>query len=408
MREGGRPVKRSHVAQLRLERQGLLGDRCESAADVVDRLGQIQVDPMNVIAQSARIVLWSRCPSFRQADFNSLYSDGPRVFEYWTRIAAMLSMELYPLVAPVMARRRTDSYWDRWVSEFLNQQKAVVDSVLSEVESRGPLASRDFPTDKETAGRWGSMKTAKEALEALWYAGELMVCERRRGEKVFDLTSRVLPKGIEPADLPEDERIAALWRSVLRQLGACATGELANYFGTTAWPEDRKLKPEDVSRMARAAGFHAFSVEGTEAEWLCLPEDADRLYEKPAAPPRRVTLLSPFDNVATNRWILSELFGFDYKFEAYTPKTKRQYGAYVLPILRGTTMIGRLDPKFERKQSALVVNGVWLEPKVKPSQALAQSLAKTLRSFAEFLGAEEVRIAKTEPSSLKADLVKAL
>jgi len=406
--ERSNPAHRGNVAHLRLERQGLLGDGCESAADVVDRLGQIQVDPMNVVAQSVHIVLWSRCPEYRPAELAGLYSDGPRVFEYWTRIAAMLSMELYPLVAPVMARHRTDSWWDRWVSEFLSNQKAVAESVLSEVESRGPLASRDFPTDKDTGGRWGSMKTAKEALEALWYAGELMVCERRRGEKVFDLTSRVLPKGIEPADLPEDERIVALWRSALAQLGACATGELANYFGSTAWPADRKLKPEDVSEMARAAGFHAFSVEGIEAEWLCLPEDVDRLYEKPATPPQRMTLLSPFDNVTTNRWILSELFGLQYKFEAYTPKAKRQYGAYVLPILRGTTMIGRLDPKFEREQNALVVNGIWLEPKVKPSQALAKSLAKTLRSFADFLGAEKIQIAKTEPSSLKADLAKAL
>ena len=409
MAEQGKVVPREHVARLRLERQGLLGGGdCGDAEAVMVRLGQVQVDPMNVVARSAHIVLFSRCPAYRQADMDALYSEGPRVFEYWTRVAALLSMELYPLIAPVMKRRRSDSYWDRWVTGFLRDQGSVAKSVLSEVETRGPLASRDFPTDKNTGGRWGSRKTAKDALEALWHVGELMVRERRRGEKVFDLTSRVLRGKAEPQDIPEEERLGALWRSAAGSLGACTQGELARAFGAAGWPPDRKLSPEVIVDMAPRAGLSTFRMRGSEAEWVCLAEDLDGLHAKPSTVARRTTLLSPFDNVLNDRGVLRELFGFDYRFEAYTPQAKRQYGAYVLPIVRGTKFIGRLDPKLDRKQKTLIINGLWLEPEVRPSQALVKSLAGTLRSFAGFVGAEKVSVERTEPASLREDLRKGL
>ena len=109
-----------------------------------------------------------------------------------------------------------------------------------------------------------------------------------------------------------------------------------------------------------------------------------------------------------NRWSLQTLFGFHYKFEAYTPAKKRRYGAYVLPILRNGSLIGRLDPKLDRKAKRLNINGLWLEPEVRVSQALANDVAGALRSFAEFTGAEAISVRKTDPTLLKPMLTKAL
>jgi len=410
---GEATVSRQSVARLRLRRQGLTASPGEEmawggAAEVIARLGQVQVDPMNVVARSVHLVLWSRCPDYREVDLNSLYTTPPRVFEYWSRVASMLSMELYPLVAPTMKVKRRDNWWGRWIEEWLEAKGDVAESVLAEVEKRGALASRDFPSDKKQAGRWGSRKTAKEALEALWHVGELMVCERRRGEKVFDLTSRVLPQPPEPLDLPDEERIARLWQSALQAYGACTTGELSMLFGAAGWPPERKLKPEDVEEIARRRGLSVFCVKSIEGAWVCADETHEELANGVGKPARRMTLLSPFDAVIINRWMARALYDFDYKFEAYTPKVKRQYGSYVMPILWGDKLVRRLDPKLDRKQGTLLVQGLWLEPKVKADKTLAEELGKTLRGFAEFLGAEKVSLGKTQPAALKAELKKAL
>ena len=402
-------VTRQSLARLRLRRQGLTtGGACGDAAEAVARLGQVQVDPMNVVARSVHLVLWSRCPAYREVDLNALYTSPPRVFEYWSRVASMLSMELYPLVAPTMGVRRRDNWWGRWIGDWLEAKGDIAESVLAEVERRGPLASRDFPSDKKRAGRWGSRKTAKEALEALWHVGELMVRERRRGEKVFDLTSRILPEPPEPLDLPEEERIARLWQSALRAYGACTAGELSMLFGAAGWPPERKLKPQDVEEIARRRGLSVFPVRDIDGPWVCTEETHEELASGVEKPARRMTLLSPFDAVIINRWMARALYDFDYKFEAYTPKAKRQYGSYVMPILWGDKLVGRLDPKLDRKNGTLLVQGVWLEPKVKASKTLARELGRTLRGFAEFLGAERVSLGKTQPAGLRAELKKAL
>jgi uncharacterized protein YcaQ len=95
-----------------------------------------------------------------------------------------------------------------------------------------------------------------------------------------------------------------------------------------------------------------------------------------------VTFLSPFDRLVHDRARAELLFGFHYRLEMYVPPAKREYGYYVLPILRGDRIVGRIEPVHERKAGVLRVNGVWWEDGVKPV-----SLRKPLADLARFLGA---------------------
>jgi len=110
---------------------------------------------------------------------------------------------------------------------------------------------------------------------------------------------------------------------------------------------------------------------------------------KDAPVPERVTFLSPFDRLIHDRDRTEALWDFFYRLEMYVPAAKREYGYYVLPILQGDRLVGRIEPVFDRRQKVLNVKGLWWQPGQKPVD-----LEKPLASLAAFLGAERVTRAR--------------
>ena len=94
--------------------------------------------------------------------------------------------------------------------------------------------------------------------------------------------------------------------------------------------------------------------------------------------PDRVTLLSPFDRLIHDRDRAEALFGFRYRLEMYVPPAKREYGYYVLPLLVGDELVGRAEPRFDRKTRVLQVLGAWGD---------TSRLDEVLDQLADFLGA---------------------
>jgi uncharacterized protein YcaQ len=318
-------------------------------------------------------------------------------------------MELYPLVAPVMGRRRDDDRWSKWVGWWLEAHADVAQRVLGEIETRGPLRARDFPNEERRGGGWGQSKVTTDGLKALRAVGEVMVVGRRAGEQVFDLTARVLPQGATAADLSEEERGNRLLRAAAASYGVCDVDELACFWGQVAWPPEGKLSGREVLERVDAIGLQPVRVKGSSRQWVCLRGDLERLTSVHRADGAEgVSLLSPFDNLLWDRRLVGELFDFDYKLEAYVPAAKRQYGAYVMPVLWAGQPVGRLDPKLDRKRGVLTINGIWLESGQRASAELTAALADALRRFAAFLGAADVHVTKAKPTSLKAALRKAL
>jgi uncharacterized protein len=334
------PPKRVTPAEARriAVRAQLLDGSATDVLDTVRRLGFLQIDPIATVATPQQLVLWSRLGPYDTAQLDRLLWEERKLFEWG---AFIRPIEDFPLILARMRRKRTGKYaWERRGTEFLRKNAAFRRYVLRELEQRGPLLARELVDTSvrtwESGGWWGSRNVAV-MLELLEGRGQVAIVGRQGGHRVWDLAERWFPD-VEPPPLKEAERLLAEKR--FRALGV---------------------------RLAR------------DGSWEAHPDAQD------GRVPARTTFLSPFDRLIHDRDRAEALFGFRYRLEMYVPKAKREYGYYVLPILRGDRLIGRIEPVFHRKTTVLRVNSVHWEPGVKPV-----SLDRPLRALARFVGAGSI------------------
>jgi uncharacterized protein YcaQ len=306
-----------------------------SATDVLEtvrRLGFLQMDPISAVAPPQELVLWSRLGPYDRAELDRLVWEERKLVE-WD--AFLYPVEDLPLLKARMRRR--DRPLDRRLEAWLKEHASYRRYVLKELAERGPLLSReieDHVTTKREAHRWWGERKMGLMLGVLNARGEVAVVGRRGKQRLWDLAERWYPE-------------------------------------TEALPLDEALRIQEERR------FRSLGVKLVRGKLVAHP-DAD---DSPM--PRRVTFLSPFDRLVHDRARAEALWAFYYRLEMYVPAAKREYGYYVLPILRGDRIVGRIEPVHDRRAGTLRVNGVWWESGMKPVP-----LRTPLRSLARFLGAE--------------------
>ncbi|MGH9801753.1 MAG: winged helix-turn-helix domain-containing protein, partial [Blastocatellia bacterium] len=313
-------------------------------------------------------------------------------FEHWTHDASVIPTKWFAHWKPRFARYET-KLWSKWLMSRIG---ARPDEVLAHVRDRitreGSLRSQDFEHDRqgEPAGWWG-WKPQKVALEYLWFTGELMVTRREKFQKVYDLTERVLPAAATLAHPSEAEHIEWACRTAFERLVIATPKEIADFWHSITIAQARQW----CERAVKSGDIVAVMMEATNGEKprasFALSDWQQRLRKLPDAPDR-MRLLSPFDPVIRERVRAARLFGFDYRFEAFVPEPKRQYGYYVLPILEGDQLVGRIDPKFQRERGTLEVRKVYWEPQVKVTKARWKKLDEALARLANLIGAERVEL----------------
>ena len=293
-------------------RAQLLDGSASGVLDTVRRLGSLQLDPIATVATPQHLVLFSRLGSYDTAELDRLIWDERKLFE-WN--AFVYPIESLPLIRALMRKsRRAATYsWDRRRKEFLRQNAGFRRYVLRELERRGPLLSReleDRAAERRGEHRWFGRRQVAQMLEALHRIGEVAVVGRRGGQRLWDLAER--------------------W-----------------------YPDSDLVTPREAERALAEQRFGALGVRLEKGEWLAHPDVSD----EPV--PDRVTVLSPFDRLVHDRDRAEALFGFRYRLEMYVPAAKREYGYYVLPLLAGDQLVGRVEPHFDRKTRKLEVLGAW-------------------------------------------------
>ncbi len=382
---------------LLLHSQGLLDSTSRSAApaDVfreIQRLGFVQLDSINIVERAHHHILYSRLHDYRPATLDELQRGG-KVFEHWTHDASIIPADWFP-----HWRHRFERVaWNKWLRSRMGRDyRKILDTVIERIRKEGPLQARDFEHGGKKGGPWWDWKPAKAALEYWWRRGELAVPRRVRFEKVYDLTERVLPH-VHSLPLPEREtHIEWACRSALERLGVATPREIAAFWNfldakeVVAWGAVAEARGDIVRVHLEEEGPHA---NGKPAKFLYAAPDWRARLDAAPKPPQGIRLLSPFDPLIRDRARCLRLFGFDYRFEAFVPEMKRAYGYYVLPILRGDRLVGRLDPRLDRENSTLHIRRGWWQPHIKPSKAMKHELDRALDRYARFAGAERVEVA---------------
>lgn len=382
--------------RLFLGAQGLLADparkaTCTTLAKLIEQMGFVQLDSINYVERAHHLTLGSRLDAYRHDHFTHLLETRRHLFEHWTHDASVIPTAWFAHWKPRFAQYEKRFRQSKWFGQRLGD---APDEMLAQVRDRlireGPLRSQDFEHDRkgQPAGWWG-WKPQKAALEYLWFTGELMVTRRDKFQKVYDLTERVLPEHAALSHPTEAEHVEWACRTAFERLVIATSNEIAHFWHSITFAQVRQWCEQAVkSGEIGAVMIAATNGEKPRASFALHDWEA-RLRKLPDAPDR-MRLLSPFDPVLRDRARVARLFGFDYRFEAFVPEPQRQYGYYVLPLLEGDELVGRVAPKFQRARGTLEVRKVYWEPTIKVTKARQKKLDEALARLANLIGAARV------------------
>ncbi|HOU11832.1 MAG TPA: crosslink repair DNA glycosylase YcaQ family protein [Anaerolineae bacterium] len=369
----------------------------EGAAQIIERLGYVQIDTIHIIQRAHHHTLWTRFPQYAPEMLDDLLAKDRRVFEWWTHAMAYIPMRDYRFYAPRMG------YYALWgrQREWLIEYADVIAHVKERIRAEGPLGASDFEHPQNTTNGWWDWKPAKQALEILASMGELMVTKRHNFQRIFDLTERVLPPDVDTTPPTDEELQRFIVRFALNTGGVLRQSEVQ-------WSR-RKADPAALQAMVETGEVTAFEVEGLNGEpCYALSDVFEAVTQSPNGEPH-LHILSPFDNlIIDRRWLKAFFDGFEYTIECYVPEAKRKYGYFVLPILWGDRFVARLDSKADRKPKTFVIKRLLFEPGFAEYDAVLLALVEKLRAFAAFNGCDNFAVEDVQPEKVKAPLEQML
>ncbi len=373
----------------------------------VDLVGCVQIDTLHMVRRSQYLVLWSRLGSYDPSDLDALTSAADRrLFEGWQHAASIIPLTEYRYQLPHQRnlREHPTNWYNRWLNETV--QKEFVPQVLERVRGEGALKVSDFESDGHQGGTWWNWRPAKVALEFLFAYGELMIADRIKFQRVYDLTERVLPQWADMTEPTVEERDRFWVERGAKALGVC----LPRHAGDYTWMKVSRSRPivEELVKDRILIPIMGELANGKSAE-LIIHRDNLSLLEQAAdgaLKAERTTFLSPFDSLWWASRRDEQIWGFHQSLEAYLPAPKRVYGYFCMPILHKDRLVGRFDPKLERKTGTLRLKALYLEPGVKPDEELVKDTAAAMRDFLAFHEAKELVIERSEPEGFAKKLLK--
>jgi uncharacterized protein YcaQ len=368
-----------------LHAPGLRGARAGGGVPgTLRRLGAVQLDTISVLARSHELVAYARHGAIGRSRVERAYwGAGSSTFEYWSHAACVVPLEDWPAYA--FKRRAWIARGRRW--HRLGEEGAIA-AVRARLGADGPLTAKELGGAKK-GGPWWDWSDTKIAAEWLLDTGEV-VCRRRRGfQRVYDLAERAILDGLREQDWSDTECARYLVAAAGRSLGVATEADLAVYHGLPR-PLVRQVLPE--------TGLTKVTVEGWKQPAYA---DVDALASLGLRARGRSLLLSPFDSLIWYRERVERLFGLRHRLEAYTPKAKRQYGYFAMPVLGGTRLVGLVDPG--RRDDVFVAKQVTL---LEPSAN--EQVARAIAEAASWVGCTHFAVARIEPDSARAELERLL
>jgi uncharacterized protein YcaQ len=338
-----------------------------TAAEAIQHMGYVQMDPIDVCGKMHDLILRNRISNYRPDDLiRSLYEPQPRdLFDHYIPqrgiLVAMPASDHRFIVRAMQRRRKREGYGG--ALDAAQQKLARV--ILRRIKEEGPLGAADFANAERSQTGWGTTGTlAKTTLDKLFFHGRLLVSRREKFRRFYDLPERILPPEIlamRPASPREEKQWLVMERLRQRRLVRLSNAHRALV--------DKLIQP--------------VRIEGAPPLY-CLRDDAPTL----EAPPRErpPLLLAPLDPIVYDRVITRAVWDFDYTWEVYTPPIKRLRGYYALPLIAEGAIIGHVDPRAERATGTLVA---------RTNVRDEATVHFVLQDLMKFLGLSDIRIEST-------------
>ncbi|WP_042221200.1 winged helix-turn-helix domain-containing protein [Oceanobacillus manasiensis] len=354
-----------------------------SVMQMIRDLECVQLDPVASVERNQHLVLMARIPNYQPEMLQQLLAEG-ELFEYWANAACAIPVEDFPVFKSTRGR------FQKMVQPELDKLSPIVNQVLERFKLEGELPSRAFQSAERVHGAWDTIqpktKVTSRALNLLLDAGIIRVVKREGSERFFHLTEESLPQSLlNQADKIEvEEAKRALLAKYIRAYRVVDPRDPR--FG---WQKLKaKERKEIMERMVTSGDAIRLTIEGIKTTYYIMAEDLDRLKRYESIPGKfslehdNVRFLPPLDNLLWRRERLVDLFDFTYKWEIYTPREKRQYGYYAMPILIGDQLVGRMDPGLDRSSNQLHIRQLRLEPTIKVTKQLCGNIFQGLERFA--------------------------
>ena len=375
----------------------LLPPEPASVLRVVERLGSLQFDPLEVTGRNHDLILGARIAGYRRT-WTDEHLYGSRVlYETYNKGLSIVPTEELPWY-----RITWDQNRDAHDGAAFDVHAPLVEELLGRIRRDGPLSSTDVEPRAAIEWYWRPTNQVRALLEALAEAGILGLARREGNRRVYDLAERLFPPELL-ADVrsERDQRRHKLLSRYRAHglLGRSGSAEL--WYGTA--PGARKRGGPDLPTRSELLDdlvgdglLVPVAVEGIRGERFMLAEEVGILESVGAAaggPGARddtgdagVALLAPLDPFVWDRAFLRALYDFDYVWEVYVPAAKRRWGYYVLPLLLGERLVGRIEPRIDRRAGALRVLDIWWEPGFDPMAApgFPEAMTAALEALARF------------------------
>ena len=355
-------------------------------ASTINDLHLLQIDSVNVLVRSHYLPLFSRLGNYDRGllDKRTLESTKRYVFECWSHEASLVPMELHPLMRWRMDRARAGNGTYRSMNQFAKDEKAFLKKTLDHIRKTGPTGASAIPGSGKGEGGWWGWSKGKMTMETLFDQGLVTTTKRDKFERIYDLPERVIPSEIlNLATPPEAETFRQLINLATKALGIATEFDLRDYFRLPV-AETKKAIAECIEN----GDLLSVKVDGwTKTSYI----------HKSTKLPRKAggtALLSPFDPICWERDRTERLFNFHYRIEIYTPQPKRKFGYYVLPLLHGEDLCGRVCLKADRESGTLRANAIHHEEMVDPTET-AKAMSGELVKMAAWLGLPNIEVKKS-------------
>lgn len=333
------------------------------ARELLDTLGCIQLDPIDRVGTNAELVAFARVPGLVRGELHGALTNAS--FEHFAKERCLV----HPRYLAAYRSQAVQTRWWRNDERMERLDSKLIEDVYAEVRERGPVTSQQLADRGKTApmdwsGWKGTSSLSSLALEVLWVRCDVVVPGRdARGRRLYDVPERALPEWIDHP-VPSDV-LPSLVVDRVRTAGLLSTSQSPMWSTLGAARTDGT-----VDHLVEDGRLLLVQVEGQAKPYLAVPELAR--WRDPGSAQRQMTVLGPLDPLLWDRGLVRLVFGFDYVWEIYKPAAVRRWGYYVVPLLHGDALVGRLEA--HREGNILLVDRTWTEQEPLDTMALGACL----------------------------------